>query len=554
MKKIIYTFCLFTSLVANHFSLLTLNAQPVTQEWVRRYNNTYNLNDIPVALAVDKWGNSYVTGYCFTTGVKEIATVKYNPQGVQQWAKIYCDVSMPEIFALGIAVDTSGNACITGWSGNINTNIYYAWVIKYNSNGDSLWSRKYNGMEQYVFPSAISTDKFNNVYITGTDYSSVQPDQTFTIKYNSNGDTLWTRNHRETGYSGNGSSSIAIDGTGNVIIGGVSWFSSSKYDFLVVKYNSSGTKQWTKTYGEQTYNEFAYRIAVDRNSNVCITGYGYNTNTLDYYDYLTIKYNSGGDLQWARMYSRGVDEANDVTFDYSGNVIVTGKSSFPGNGYDYCTIKYNSSGDSQWVRIYNGAASLEDIAYYVLTDSSNNVYVTGNSRFVTNNGNLTTIKYSSNGVQQWFMQYIGGMQGGINRGQCISLDYLRNIFVIGSNSENGTGGDYITIKYTQPVGLESASNTVPFDFNLYQNYPNPFNPHTKIKFDIAPDSRLRGNDNIILKIFDILGREIAVLVNEKLKPGAYEIDWNGSNNPSGVYFYSLTIGDFTETKKMVLIK
>jgi len=98
------------------------------------------------------------------------------------------------------------------------------------------------------------------------------------------------------------------------------------------------------------------------------------------------------------------------------------------------------------------------------------------------------------------------------------------------------------------IGINPISTQIPDQFNLYQNYPNPFNPVTKIKFDLPK------SENVVIKIYDALGRETAVLVNEKLKAGIYSVDWNGMNNPSGVYFYKLTAGSFVEAKKMILIK
>ncbi|MGH2574562.1 MAG: T9SS type A sorting domain-containing protein, partial [Ignavibacteria bacterium] len=92
------------------------------------------------------------------------------------------------------------------------------------------------------------------------------------------------------------------------------------------------------------------------------------------------------------------------------------------------------------------------------------------------------------------------------------------------------------------------SQKIPERHYLYQNYPNPFNPNSKIKFQI---SKL---GDVKLKVFDVLGREVAVLVNDRLKPGSYEIDWNASGYPSGVYLYKLSAGEYTETKKMILIK
>src|SRR4030095_12429146 len=104
------------------------------------------------------------------------------------------------------------------------------------------------------------------------------------------------------------------------------------------------------------------------------------------------------------------------------------------------------------------------------------------------------------------------------------------------------------------IGINPISTQIPETFNLYQNYPNPFNPVTKIKFDIPPVKTGFKPVSTLLVIYDALGREIAVLVNEKLKAGEYSVDWNGINNPSGVYFMKLTAGSYAETRKMVLIK
>lgn len=105
-----------------------------------------------------------------------------------------------------------------------------------------------------------------------------------------------------------------------------------------------------------------------------------------------------------------------------------------------------------------------------------------------------------------------------------------------------------SIYYEYVFGVKKINESIPSKFSLYQNYPNPFNPYTKIKFDIAHQSFTK------VFIYDILGREVTTLVNEELRPGSYEVEWNCSDNPSGVYFYKLTSGDFSMTKRMVLVK
>jgi hypothetical protein len=107
------------------------------------------------------------------------------------------------------------------------------------------------------------------------------------------------------------------------------------------------------------------------------------------------------------------------------------------------------------------------------------------------------------------------------------------------------------------LGTQKISSTIPQEFHLCQNYPNPFNPVTKIKFDIpTPLTPPEGEKSgfITLIIYDVLGCEIAVLVNEQLKPGTYEVEWDGTNYPSGVYFYKLMAGDYSAAKRMILLK
>jgi hypothetical protein len=99
-----------------------------------------------------------------------------------------------------------------------------------------------------------------------------------------------------------------------------------------------------------------------------------------------------------------------------------------------------------------------------------------------------------------------------------------------------------------PVGVKYENNSAPRNFVLRQNYPNPFNPSTKISWQSPVSSHQT------LKVYDLLGRELATLVDEYKPAGKYEVDFDASNLSSGTYFYSLQSGEFTSTKKLVLIK
>jgi hypothetical protein len=145
-----------------------------------------------------------------------------------------------------------------------------------------------------------------------------------------------------------------------------------------------------------------------------------------------------------------------------------------------------------------------------------------------------------------------------------SLNVFNNLDPTGTwilkvyNNGNSTGtleAWSLTVAYGfSPIGIRSISSGIPKSFQLFQNYPNPFNPITKFKIQITKLS------NAKVTVYDVLGREVATLINEQLKPGTYEVTWDASNYPSGVYFYKLVVGDntnngeFTETKKMVLVK
>ncbi len=99
-----------------------------------------------------------------------------------------------------------------------------------------------------------------------------------------------------------------------------------------------------------------------------------------------------------------------------------------------------------------------------------------------------------------------------------------------------------------PLGFSRAGNQTPANYSLRQNFPNPFNPSTKINFNIPK------NNFVTLKVYDVTGRVVGNLVNQNLSAGKFEYEWDAGNLPSGIYFYTLRAGDFTQTKKMVLVK
>jgi len=119
----------------------------------------------------------------------------------------------------------------------------------------------------------------------------------------------------------------------------------------------------------------------------------------------------------------------------------------------------------------------------------------------------------------------------------------------------GTYGASVFRSINSTTSVENVGS-LPDLYTLSQNFPNPFNPTTTIKYSIAPPNLPEGEvlQHVTLKVYDVLGREVATLVNEEKLPGNYEIKFDGNNLSSGVYFYRLQAGSFSDSKKFILLK
>ncbi len=197
--------------------------------------------------------------------------------------------------------------------------------------------------------------------------------------------------------------------------------------------------------------------------------------------------------------------------------------------------------DSLWVR-YNDSVHFCNSYLNTCTDTANVVCfgISEVSRKVMSsyNGGIHYLYYYRVYSQKFgLMIYEGGGSG------TFGYNWTRYTLT-GCVIDNIVYGD-TTVYLT---GIRQISNLTPNKFLLYQNYPNPFNPSTTIKFDVPKSSLIK------LIIYDELGREVMTLVNEELKAGTFETEWQAVNFPSGIYFYRLKGGDFVETKKLVLLK
>jgi hypothetical protein len=131
-----------------------------------------------------------------------------------------------------------------------------------------------------------------------------------------------------------------------------------------------------------------------------------------------------------------------------------------------------------------------------------------------------------------------------------SLEYFRPYFwrVRATNGIGTSGWSSVNSFRTEQFVAVEREDGVPKEYALSQNYPNPFNPTTTIQFALPKEGR------VSVKVYDVLGREEATLVDEEMPPGSYRVIWNAASAASGVYFYRIVAGSFAATKRMVLVR
>lgn len=536
-------------------------SQPVPQ-WVARFNGLLDSSDVAKDIAVDNAGNTYVTGssYKLLNLFVDIVTISYDPNGNQRWRVEYSQLLNDEGKAI-VLDNTQQYVYVTGYTTNLLTLTDYV-IIKYRvSDGQQMWARTYNyallGDDQ---ATGIAMDSQNNPVITGFSQSilltTLLPYDYATIKYDQNGNQQWAARYNGTGNNHDRAYAIIVDSSDNIIVTGESIGSGSSYDYATVKYAPNGSQQWVSRFNGTGNNEdHAYAITIDGANNVIVTGSTRTGTSPATQNYTTVKYNPAGNQQWASSYNgpgNNEDRAYAIIVDGNDNVLVTGESMGSGTNFDYTTVKYNPAGNQQWASRYNGTGNNEDRAYAIIVDGNDNVYVTGSSRSSNFAGSedYSTVKYTPAGTQLWNVNY-DGTGNNEDRAYAIIVDTANNVYITGESRSGALLGseDYLTIKYGADENLvQITSNNIPVKNGISQNYPNPFNPKTLINFDVA------SQQNVKITIYNVLGNAVAVVVNSRLNPGTYAVNWDASSFPSGVYFYRITAGDFTDTKKLILAK
>jgi uncharacterized delta-60 repeat protein len=536
--------------------ILCFSSSLFSQQWVAKINGTSNGDDKAYAIVTDSLGNIYVAGY--TTNVSsgiDMLVAKFNSEGVLQWSRPLNGPGNSEDKAYAVVVDKALNVYIAGYSTGIGSNHDFT-TSKISPSGVLLWFQRYNapGNGDDEAKSLILDDSAN-VYVTGT--ITISNTEIYTIKYNTNGVYQWGQVYSGPGNDEDKAYAIIVDAARNIYVAGSSIGFNTGSDYILLKYNLNGVSQWTRRYsGPGNESDKAYAITLDRLNNPIITGESYDT--LNKADFLTIKYNSAGDTLWtSRKGCREFeDKAYAIIVDSIGNIYVAGSSMTDTStgSEDLLAVKYNSEGDTLWTARYDGLAHLEDIPTCMTQNkTTKNVFIAGYNKVDSASqitDDILALRFSGETGQRMQFTNYHGNAGLDDKAYAITIDKFGNVYTTGYVTNLLTSADIFIAKYPAGdlIGIQTISTEVPETFTLYQNYPNPFNPTTKIKFDVKHQSV------VSIKVFDVAGREVSVLVNDKFQPGTYEIDCNFSRFASGVYFYQLLADGYINVKKMILVK
>lgn len=324
------------------FATIKYNSNGV-QQWVDRYNGALDSTEKVNSIAVDNSGNIFVSGQSMkytTIYSNEVITIKYKSSGTRLWVNSYKYFNNTIDEAQTMKLDKAGNVYVVSLTYDY---LYYsnnvAHTIKYNSNGVQQWLSNFNRYAlSYIY---LSLDEFSNSFlsaniIAGNGYG-------FILKYDSSGVQQWINE----GTIKNSLQYIksSVDRFRNCyVLCTEEDLINNGYNIVTRKYSSTGILQWKQTYiGTGNLEDFSNSLIVDLSGNVYVTGYSNYLSSGS--DFVTIKYNSSGIKQWVSRYTGCpyADEPIAIGLDYSGNAYVTGSSVGYLTEYDYLTLKYPGS-------------------------------------------------------------------------------------------------------------------------------------------------------------------------------------------------------------------
>ncbi len=544
MKNLIFfiTFLILSS--GNLFSQISLKSNSFSTGFT--WQETFGDTGVDKATCMIKTSENgfAVAGYTYSYGSGNVGICILNlkQDGSYRWGKL---LNSGRGDIANSLIQTSDSGFILAGATNSHGLDFFEdmYLVKLDSKGELQWAKTF-GTNGWDNAYTITQTSDNGYIVTGYSRISSSEYGLLIVKFSETGYIEWSKLAEKVS-NGLVTSSLIQTIDYGYGIAGTLYTVSDNSDICFIKLNSLGMLQWSWLIGGSN-DEQPFSVCQTVDNGYAIAGYT-NTYGAGYPDLYIVKLAITGNIQWTRTIGGDNDDyALSIMNTPEGGFIVGGESFTFGSGWiDMFLVKLDNNGRYIWGKTIG--SSEMDFIRSVVYDNDNGFVAVGN-----------TEAYNSGYSDMYIVKTdpLGNACGNtttpvphIDSGGTINK-YPVNIYdiptlLLSVNTNITDWGNITNLCFT---GLSSNSGELPLLFSLHQNYPNPFNPVTKIEFDIPKQSFAK------IIIYDLIGHEVTTLVNEQLKPGSYSVDWDGTGFASGVYFYSLITNEFTETKRMVLIK
>jgi len=368
--------------------------------WERRWARTTGSRDEAWVLCGDTMGSVFVGGWTRMSGPDtDLVVIKYLDDGTEAWVNVYDSTGGPDR-TTAIVPDQAGGCYVAGYSFN-GTNRDYV-VIHYLSDGTRDWLKRFNGPANgNDIPTALARAADGSLYVTGYSWCGTTARLDYlTIKFNSSGDTLWTRRYDGTANATDSlikndfAFALTLDDSGNVYVAGRAGESGTWYDGTTIKYSAAGEQVWVNRFdwGESGLDG-AGEIKVGPDGAIYVAGY--TETNIGWFDFLIYKLTPEGQLEWQRNYDYVADDdsVTGLSLDRFGNAYITGYS-YGGDGcMDWVTMKYNPEGALIWTARHS-TFDEDDQSYDITVNSLGDVFVAGYD-YLEGNEDYAVVKYSA---------------------------------------------------------------------------------------------------------------------------------------------------------------
>lgn len=479
--------------------------------------------------------------FLFLIIVSNISTILSQPIN---WQKLYNGPNRGADLGYGVCQTNDKNFVLVG---STRTPMFTMYVLKIDQYGDTLWTKIISSSSLVSDIYTVAPAKDGGCVFSG--YS----DSAFSIKLDNFGNIIWNKKYQRR----NVQCYKIIETLDSGFIGCGRIIGEGGYIF---KINKNGDFEFDKLFPDE-YLAFK-SIDIAHNSGYIVCGTIYNTPVLDTAKAYVLRINKTGDVIWEKRYYELLGLSGKVIKNTGSGYILCGGASIYFNPKPTETLatKYFMKLDTSGNQIYFKEFKTVETQYlgdFQTINKNQFLFIGGidstQTTIITTNGLLTITDSLGNIINERTYQstrYIE-LESGIVTGN-------NEIIAVGTwgVGPSFNHDDIYAIKtdsnlFANPVvRIINQNSILPNEFVLFQNYPNPFNPRTIISYNL-PNGL---NGIVTLKIFNILGKEIITLVNEKQNVGNHSIEFHGDNLPSGIYFYKIQSGIYSDIKKMVLLR